>query len=221
MKSPRFWVVVLLLVLAIVMIHRRGNVDRVPHSVPLDRLPMSLNGWVGSDVPLEAYVLDVLGKGIFLNRTYAPAQDATGTVSNGGPAIGLFIAYFPTQRTGQAIHSPQNCLPGSGWTFDSKGVTTIQEQNGKNYRVGDYLISNGKDRDEVLYWYRTHGRTIASDYKAKWYTLTDSILYDRTDAALIRVVTPLQSGESRESARLRAVSFSAHLAPLLPAYIPN
>jgi len=221
MRSPRFWVVVLVLVLAIALVKERGDVDRVPPSVPLDRLPLSMGGWVGSDVPLEAYVLDVLGKGTFLNRTYVPGVSGARTSPVGSPAIGLFIAYFPTQRTGQAIHSPQNCLPGAGWTFDSKGVAALKDERGNDYRVGDYLISNGKDRDEVLYWYRTHGRTIANDYLAKWYTLTDSILYDRTDAALIRVITPLQPGETQDAARLRVLKFSGQLAPLLPTYIPD
>ena len=221
MKSARYWVVVLVLFLAIVVVRRRGDVDSVPQSAPLDHLPMSLAGRVGSDVPLDAYVLDVLGKGVFLNRIYSSMKSGTGAKVTDDPAIGLFIAYFPTQRTGQAIHSPQNCLPGSGWTFDSKGVTTIKDGNGTPYRVGDYLISNGKDKDEVFYWYRTHGRTIANDYKAKWYTLTDSILYNRTDAALIRVVTPLRPGEGQDSARRRVAQFSAQLSPLLSAYIPN
>jgi EpsI family protein len=221
MRSPRFWTVALLLVLAIFAVQRRGNVDHVPPSVPLSQLPEKIGGLVGTDVPLDGYVLDVLGKGDFLNRTYASAQKQQNSPFGSVPPVGLFIAYFPTQRTGQSIHSPQNCLPGSGWNFDSKGVVTIKDARGKKYRVGDYLISNGRDKDEVLYWYRTHGRTIASDYVAKWYTLTDSILYDETDAALIRVITPLRIGETQGHARERVVKFAAQLAPMLPAFVPN
>ena len=62
---------------------------------------------------------------------------------------------------------------------------------------------------------------MASDYVAKLYTLLDSIRYNRTDAALVRVVTPVPRGESREEAHIRAVSFAEHLSPLLPAFIPN
>jgi EpsI family protein len=221
MRSSRYWVIVVVLFLAIAVVHRRGDVDKVPQSIPLDQMPMLLDGRAGVDVPLDGYVLDVLGKGVFLNRTYISRKVAADARPLVDAPIGLFIAYFPTQRTGQAIHSPQNCLPGSGWTFDSQRVTTIKDENGTTYRVGDYLISNGKDRDEVFYWYRSHGRTIANDYKAKWYTLTDSILYNRTDAALIRVVTPLRVGEDQDSARRRVAQFSEHLAPLLSAYIPN
>ena len=59
------------------------------------------------------------------------------------PPISLFIGYFASQRTGQTMHSPQNCLPGAGWTFESQKYTTIQDINGKNYNVGEYVISNG------------------------------------------------------------------------------
>jgi EpsI family protein len=211
--------VVVLLVLAAGMVELRGDTDHVPPSVPLSQLPMTLGGWRGADIPLEGYVLDVLGKGVFLNRSYLPTQPGTDAETRG--AIGLFIGYFPTQRTGQAIHSPQNCLPGAGWTFDVKGTTELVDAQGRHYRVGDYLISNGSNRDEVLYWYRSHGRTIASDYAAKWYTLTDSMLHDRTDAALVRVITALQPGESREDGHRRVVKFAETMSPLLSAYIPD
>jgi EpsI family protein len=223
MKSLQFWVVCLLLGAAAVLLRLRGDVDRVPHSEPLNRLSMFIGGWQGREVPLDDYVLDVLGQGVFLNRTYLPVRGGTNQHEqeyDNGP-IGLFIGYFPTQRTGQAIHSPQNCLPGAGWNFESKGVTDLTDSGGKRYRVGSYLISNGKDRDVVLYWYRSHGRNIASDYAAKWYTLTDSIMHNRTDAALIRVITPLQQGESPRYAELRALSFAEQMNPLLSAYIPD
>jgi len=221
MRAPQFWVVVLLLIVTLGMLWRRGDVDRVPVSVPLQELSTSIDGLIGSDIPLEGYVLDVLGKGVFLNRVYSPIAPDVSHSPDQSASIGLFIAYFPTQRTGQAIHSPQNCLPGAGWTFDSQRVTTVTDESGRSYRVGDYIISNGKSRDEVLYWYRSHGRTIASDYAAKWDTLVDSILYDRSDAALIRVITPLSPGEPEAAAHKRVVDFAGHLAPMLSEYIPN
>ena len=227
MKSARFWAVVLLMTLAAATLHLRGDVDRVPPSQPLRQLPEAIGSWTGTDIPLDDEVLQVLGHGSFLNRQYAPAKvNGAGGGSGSGPAVaaapvGLFIGYFPTQRTGQAIHSPQNCLPGAGWVFESSGVTTLTDRNGKTYRVGDYLISDGKIADEVLYWYQSHGRSMASDYTAKLYTLADSIRYNRTDAALVRVITPVQPGESRLDARQRAVGFAEQLAPLLPAYIPD
>jgi len=230
MRSPRFWVVVLLLLSASLLLHLRGDVDRVPPSQPLSNLPETIGDWSSTDIALDPAVLEVLGKGVFLNRLYSPVSSGVMSASplaapapgdeKSGP-IGLFIGYFPTQRTGQAIHSPQNCLPGAGWTFESKGVTDLIDPSGKQYRVGEYLISDGKTHQEVLYWYRSHGRSIANDYAAKFYMLADSIRYNRTDAALIRVITPVQTGEDAHDAHLRAVAFADTMVPLLPPYIPD
>lgn len=220
MKTSRIWVVLLLLTATAVLLHLRGDVDHVPPSEPLSMLPLSIGTWTGTEIPLNADVLEILGKGVFLNRNYLPESAALPGQAQSGP-VGLFIGYFPTQRTGQAIHSPQNCLPGAGWTFETKSVTNLTDQNGKKYRVGEYLISDGRSRQEVLYWYRSHGRSVANDYVAKLYTLADSIRYNRTDAALVRVITPVQPGEDPHQAHLRAVTFAQDMAPLLPAFIPD
>ena len=218
MTSPQFWAILCLLGGTATLINVRGDQDRVPESTPLSQFPSTVGRWSSTDVPINQEVLGVLGKGYFLNRVYtSPAS--TNSADTG--SIGLFIGYFPTQRTGQSIHSPQNCLPGSGWIFESSGTTDITDERGKTIRVGEYVISDGSTRDEVLYWYRAHGRSIASDYAAKLYTLADSIRYGRTDAALVRVVTAMRPGESRESAHDRAVSFVKQTSPLLPAYVPD
>jgi EpsI family protein len=218
MKSPKFWVVALLIIAATVILHARGDVDRVPPSDPLSGMPTTIGQWTATDIPLDDETLRVLGKGVFLNRDYTPSGG--GSALTDAP-INLFIGYFPTQRTGQSIHSPQNCLPGAGWTFETSGVTTLKSSDGQEATVGEYVISNGAVKQEVLYWYRSHGRSIASDYMAKVYTLEESILYSRTDAALIRIITPVRPNESRLDAHQRAVTFAEQLNPLLPAFIPN
>jgi EpsI family protein len=187
----------------------------------LSELPLTVGARTAIDVPLDQETLDVLGKGDFLNRVYtSPPGTRTSQPSDYAP-IALFIGYFPTQRTGQSIHSPQNCLPGAGWTFQSQGTTVLTDATGKSYRVGDYLIVNGSANEEVLYWYQMHGRSIANDYKAKLFTLEDSILYARTDAALVRITTSVGQGEDRSEARNRVIDFAEQITPILPAYVPN
>ncbi len=220
MKS-KYWALVSLLLLTLLLIHLRGDKDRVPPSRPLVDFPVQINGWTGSDTPLNVATLDVLGNGFFLDRVYSRQQEGELTSRANAPgAVSLFIAYFPTQRSGQSIHSPQNCLPGAGWTFDSSGTTQISA-DGKMNRVGEYLISNGVYKQEVLYWYQSHGHTLANDYAAKLFMLRDAILYARTDAALVRVITALRPGETQQQAHDRAVGFAVGIAPKLPEYIPN
>lgn len=230
MRSPRYWTVICLLVLASGALYRRGDKDHVPSSAPLSDFPVLIGNMSSVDMPIDPEALAVLGQGFFLNRVFSPPRlDSSGKLTGIGNAaagresssVGLFIAYFPTQRTGQAIHSPQNCLPGSGWSFESSGTTDITDTSGKRSQVGDYVIVNGDQRAEVLYWYQSHGRAISNDYKAKLYMLADSIRYTRSDAALVRIVTPILPGEARDAAHQRAVRFAQRLIPMLPAYIPN
>jgi len=220
MRSPRLWVVILLMLATATVLHVRGDVDHVPASRPLSEFPMAIGPRVATDVPISAEALQILGKGDFLDRNYS-ASPSSGAGPSAISPIGLYIAYFPTQRTGQSIHSPQNCLPGAGWSFLSDGVTQFSDANGKTFTVGEYLITDGQSTDEALYWYQLHGRSIANDYKAKIYTLADSIRYGRTDEALVRIITPVPNGEDRTEARNRAVSFAQQLTPLLPAYVPD
>ena len=152
MKYPQIWTVATLLLLTLVLIKLRGDTDRVPPSQPLAQLPDQFGRWSGHDISIPQASLDILGKGVFLNRQYQ--GDA---IAQAAP-IGLFIGYFPTQRSGQSIHSPQNCLPGAGWNFERSGTTELRDVHGAD-RVGEYLISNGSVRQEVLYWYRESRQT--------------------------------------------------------------
>ena len=93
--------------------------------------------------------------------------------------------------------------------------------NGKSHQVGEYIISNGTARQFVIYWYQAHGRSIANEYVATIYTIADAMRLNRTDAALVRVITPIAPSEEVSAARERAEEFSMRLAPLLPRFIPN
>ena len=218
MKSPRFWVVLTLLVAAFATLHLRASVDRVPPSEPLALLPQTIDQWSSQDIPISQDTLAILGDGRFLNRLYSDVKPTGETVA---PPVSLFIGYFPTQRTGQSIHSPQNCLPGAGWTFASSSKTYLHSSQINDYPVGEYVITNGTARQVVLYWYLAHGRSIANDYVAKAYMMADAIRWNRTDGALVRLVTPLDPNESLASAQARVVNFADRLVPMLPRFIPN
>lgn len=222
MKSSRFWTVVLLMAVTLALLVHRGDADNVPPSTPLSQMPTVIDGMVSQDLPLDDDVLSVLGKGDFLNRIYAaPVAPTASMKPSAAYPISLFIGYFATQRTGQSIHSPQHCLPGAGWTFESSRYTGLDDIRGEHFNVGEYVINNGESRQFVIYWYQAHGRSIANEYKAKAYMLADAIRYNRTDGALVRVITPISSSEQVADARKRAVKFAAHMTPYLSQFIPN
>jgi EpsI family protein len=213
MKNPRFWTALLLLAATALLLHLRADTDHNPPSEPLAQLPVVLADWPGRDQMIDQETRDDLGAGDFLSRIYLHDTRT--------PPISLFIGYFPTQRTGQTIHSPKHCLPGSGWVFESSSTVDLLDAAGKSHRVGEYIIANGDARQFVIYWYQAHGRSVANEYMAKIYMVADAIRLNRTDGALVRVITPIAANEDTAAAKLRAESFARQLAPLLPRFIPD
>ena len=213
MKNARFWTVALLLAGSVLLLHARGDSDLIPASTPLSQFSHVIDGWTGSDLPIDQETRDVLGHGDFMSRVYT---------RQGQPQpIGLFIGYFPTQRSGDTIHSPKHCLPGAGWAFESSHYVNLRDADGKNHRVGEYIIGNGEQRQFVIYWYQAHGRSVANEYMAKFYLVTDAIRMHRTDGALVRVLTPIGSMENTATARARVEAFTRQLMPTQPRFIPN
>jgi EpsI family protein len=194
-------------------LHARASFEVIPAAEPLSEVPQAIAGRMGSDVPIDQETLDVLGAGQFMSRIY------TGEAPS--PPIGLFVGYFPTQRTGVTIHSPKHCLPGAGWVFESSQTVDLKDAEGKAHQVGEYIIANGEHKQFVIYWYQAHGRSLANEYVAKVYMVTDAMRMNRTDGALVRVITPIDSNQGVDAARSRAEAFTAQLAPMLPRFIPN
>lgn len=189
---------------------REENVPSVP---ALSTFPTQFPGWrMIRESTVEKEVLDVLRADDTLSRYY----------SNGGEFASLFIAYFKTQRTGQAPHSPKHCLPGSGWTPSESGFMdiTIPQQNRK-ITVNRYVVTRGEDSSVVLYWYQSLDRVVASEYLAKVYLVTDSIRYNRTDTALVRVVVPIPRTEGGvKSAEKAGVEFIQEMFPSVGVFFP-
>jgi EpsI family protein len=84
------------------------------------------------------------------------ADDAVSRVyfdSAHGGSASLFVAYFKSQRTGQAPHSPKNCMPGSGWAPTESGVAVIRIPGREEpIRVNRYVVAKGDQKLLVLFW---------------------------------------------------------------------
>ena len=95
----------------------------------------------------------------------------------------------------------------------------IDLKTGGSITVNDYLIGKGLERQVVLYWYQSQGRVVASEYWARYWLIVDAITRDRTDGALVRVITPATNHVPR--ARRLAVGFVQNAFPDLKNYLPD
>jgi EpsI family protein len=213
-STLRFALAAALIGAAALLLHAHGRGEVIPSRPPLATFPAELANWPSTEIVQDKSTLDVLGPGDFLERVY---QDPAGKL----PAVDLFIAYFPSQRTGDTIHSPQHCLPGSGWNPVENTRVTLSLPTHAPFPLNRYVIAKGDDHRLVLYWFWAHDRGVASEYWAKYYLVKDAIRLNRSDGSLVRLVTPMFPGESAEHAQQRIYPLTSAVVPLLDQYIPR
>src|ERR1700693_3314252 len=145
----------LIALLLVTTVDLRGLSHGHPVSAPaeLATFPEQLDGWSGRNLPeIDDSVKKVLRADDYLLRDYR--SDA------GSAPVGLFIVYYSSQRSGDALHSPKNCLPGAGWEPVSSGVVQISNPAASNesFMANHYVIEKDGVQQDVLYLYHAHGR---------------------------------------------------------------
>ena len=208
--SVRWWVAAGILLCAFVLLQTMSHGEAIVPRQPLHDLPYALGPWTGEEQPLQDRVVQVAGVSDYTNRIYSQPAETP---------VQLYVGYYASQRTGDTIHSPKNCLPGSGWDPIQSGYATVLVPGGHNIVVNEYVIQRDQDKQLVFYWYQGRGRVIASEYAGKFWMVADAIRRNRTDGALVRVVTPMNDGAER--AHIRLVDFTQTLFPSLHELIPN
>ena len=182
-----------------------------------DTFPMTIGPWKSIvDPPLDEDVLRVLGVDDYLSRVYYQPN---------GAALGLYMGFYGSQRQGDTIHSPLNCLPGAGWEPVAGGRLQIANADGRgrDITVNRFVVQKGLERQLVLYWYQSRGRVVASEYTSKLYLIHDAIRLNRTDGSMVRVIAPIKIGaaDNGASAERLAEDFVRVIFPLLHAYLPQ
>jgi EpsI family protein len=154
-----------------------------------------------------------LGADRLMNSMYM--QQPNGELAN------LFVAWFQSQRAGTSQpHSPQVCLPASGWVPESSGLLDIPTSAGE-ITVNRYVIARGNERAVVLYWYQTPRRVVAGEWAAKFWLMSDAVRDKRTDTALVRVTTWANNNGDVSVATKVAIDYSQRVYPLLRETFPR
>jgi EpsI family protein len=186
----------------------RPKIAAAPHW-PLREFPSQLGPSHSEERPFEAEVVRAVGADDYINRVYL----------GGALPIELYVGYYKDQRSGDRIHSPKNCLPGSGWESVHARRLEIGSESGVPVVVNGYLVAQGARRNMVLYWYQSRGKIVASEYMAKFLLIADGLKNRPTDGALVRIWTTAADGEA--SAQARAVDFARRVYPQIEKFLPD
>ena len=176
----------------------------------LREIPSQLGIWQqkGQDVRFDEETEKILRASDYVMRDYFGP----------GKRLNLYVGYYASQRSGATYHSPQSCLPGTGWEMKEPQLLEINTPGGRNFKVNRYIVQRGSHREILIYWYQGRGRVAHSEYEDKLYTSVDSILRRRSDGAMIRIMTPVgqDEGRSLEAALELSSLLADNITPFLP-----
>ena len=208
--GARYWGMLTLIIAAAVALHALSHGEPKLPEHPLSSIPMQIDGMNGNDEKMQEGAVEMLGVTDWILRTYRDKANVP---------VGVYVGFHSSQRTGASIHSPKNCLPGSGWQPIQNSTIQLHSPDGKLVPVNLYVIQNGNSKQLVIYWYQSHGRVIASEYSGKFYLVLDAIRLNRTDAAIARVVTPVL--QDQQESQKRAERFAEALMSQVTSAIPQ
>jgi len=131
------------------------------------------------------------------------------------------VAYYESQRKGATTHSPETCLPGSGWNFEESGTAHIDLGSGKTMNVNRAFIEKSGSRQLIYFWFPQRDRILTNLVQVKIYSFWDALTRQRTDGALIRIITPVYPDEEEKDAEARLQTFARMIVPVTRDFIPR
>ncbi|WP_028319399.1 VPLPA-CTERM-specific exosortase XrtD [Desulfobulbus elongatus] len=188
--------------------------EKTPPAKPFAQFPVHVGQWQGVRGHLDQDIIDRLDLSDYTTIDYRGPD---------GKTVSLYVAYYQSQTKGESIHSPETCLPGSGWKFEKSGVSNLPVVAGRrnSLPVNSAVMSKGENRQLVYYWFPQRDRIVTSTYALKFYNFWDALTRQRTDGALVRLITPVYPDERIEDARVRLTAFAGDMMPVLSEYLPE
>jgi EpsI family protein len=207
--GKQFYITIVALIVGIFLIQRVPHGKTMSLQKDIENFELQIGSWKGGPhSSFDPKVLDVLRVDDYLNRTY---------YNEAGEWISLYVGYFRDQKEGETIHSPRNCMPGSGWNFTQNQVVTfdIEGKEPLTFQVLRSVLVSGEERMLTYYWYQSRGRFLTSEYWHKIYLVLDAIRYNRTDGALVRVLAPLPKEGDIDKVEAQVKDFITTFTPIL------
>jgi EpsI family protein len=179
---------------------RAPSLDVVPD---LESLPMEIEEWQGFHAPeLSPEDAAILGADVYVRRYY---QSDMG-------ALEIDVAYYTQRRVGASMHSPLNCLPGTGWSVLEDRTQVLDTVSGPR-EVRELVVRRNTAVFAMTYWYQSRGRVLTGEASTRLKLLGQALRGHPADVGLVRVMTPLtvEAGAGREG----VVAFSTLVIPAL------
>jgi exosortase len=238
LHPPQFVVAVLLLAATLAAAQGIEFREKIPPAKSFASFPTQVGEWTGKRKVMEEKFIKELDLNDYVIVDY----------QNGGHAVNFYTAYYESQRKGESIHSPETCLPGSGWEFKNAGKAVVQLDGGQGSGVGvqgsaqaegtgsagqradgptasmtvnKAFMEKGSQKQLSYFWFPQRDRVLTNAWELKLYNFWDALTRQRTDGALVRLITPVYPNEKAAQAEKRLTDFTRLIMPVLNEYLPK
>jgi EpsI family protein len=88
-------------------------------------------------------------------------------------------------------------------------------------RVNKAFMEKGAYKQLSYFWFPQRDRVLTNAWQLKIYNFWDAFTRQRTDGALVRLITPLYPNEDLAQAEERLTDFAVAVVPVLNEYLPK
>ncbi len=200
-----------IMIAAMIFLQYVSRAEDVHPNKPFSTFPKQIGEWAaGNEGRFDDEIIAVLGVDDYILRSYYNSESRQ---------IQLYVGFYQSQREGDLIHSPKNCMPGAGWSIVRTSVEELKMPREK-IKIIKLNLEKGAQKELMIYWFQSRGRIISSEYMQKIYLVVDSATRHRTDGSFVRLIAPVINGD--ESTAFKQLSgFIEKLMPVLYEYIPS
>lgn len=213
-RPPQFIAALILLGATLAFSQGINFREKIPIITSFNQFPLQVGEWTGTRQSMEQRFVGALD---FSDYAIIDYRNRTGEIVN------FYVAYYENQRKGESIHTPATCLPGSGWLFREAGATTFSTPgyNAGSMRVNRAYMEKLGSKQLSYYWFPQRGRILSNAYQLKVFAFWDALARQRTDGALVRLITPVSGSEKLDRADARLQAFARLIVPVLAEYVPG
>uniref|UniRef100_I2Q349 EpsI family protein n=1 Tax=Desulfovibrio sp. U5L TaxID=596152 RepID=I2Q349_9BACT len=179
-----------------------------PLARPLADFPARVGAW--RTVHQEQFsqeLLDVLRPSDYLSRRYLGPD---------GKTVNLYIGYHDGAQGSGPIHSPKNCLPGSGW-FEVASRPVEFDVGGERVRLTQAIYRQGERQELFVYWFMVRGEVLSTEIGLKLAEIANSVQHGQRGASFVRLNLGAQN-DPAEAASV-AESFIKQAYPVIHFFL--
>jgi len=200
----------ILMISTFIYLHFMSHGQPVSPLKPFSTFPKTIEEWRGVESFFSKKIYEAVGVDDSALISYKNKK---------GQNVQLYIGYYNSQKEGDLIHSPKNCMPGSGWEITKISLEDVKLSPEKAINIIKLILEKDAHKQIVLYWFHSRGRIINSEYKQKIFLVIDSIFRKRTDGSFVRLISPVEKTEIETLKYMK--EYTAKVFPILNEYIPK